>query len=204
MDALTAAAFEPLGRYRAKQVVFSQGDPADCVFWIEQGRVQLTVLSSDGKQAVVALLGSGDFLGEACLAGHSSRMQTATAITECSLARLDRARVGGLMHQPEFADLFVSHLIRRTVRSEEDLVDQLFNPCEKRLARVLLLLARYREDGPPETEAPKVSQEMLASMIGSTRSRVSFFMTKFRKLGFIEYGDRLQVRSSLRKVILRD
>ena len=190
---------------RRRQVVFSQGDPADAVFYVEKGRIELRVLSQQGKQAVLATLDVGDFFGEGCLAGQPLRMATAVAATECSVMRLEKSAIIAVLHdEPVFSALFMSHLLARNIRIEEDLVDQLFNSSEKRLARLLLLLANFGKEGKPETVIPKVSQESLAEMIGTTRSRVSFFMNKFRKLGFIEYNGGLRVHSSLLNVVLHD
>ncbi len=189
--------------YRKKQVIFAQRDPADAVFYVEQGQVKLTVVSPAGKAAVVAILGPGDFFGEGCLAGQSLRMATASALTEVSVVRVERAAMVGLLHERStFSERFMAHLLARNVRFEEDLVDQLFNSSEKRLARVLLLLARFGKEGQTEPVIPKVSQEVLAEMVGTTRPRVSGFMNKFRKLGFIEYNGGLRVHSSLLNVLL--
>lgn len=175
-----------LGR---RQIVFSQGDPADAVFSIRKGRIELKVLSLHGKEAILATLGAGDFFGEGCLTGQPLRMATAAAATECSVMRIEKsAMVAVLRDEPVFSALFVSHLLTRNIRLEEDLVDQLFNSSEKRLARVLLLLADLGKDGKPEAVIAKISQESLAERIGTTRSRVSFFMNKFRKLGFVAYN----------------
>jgi len=191
--------------YRKKHTIFVQGSPADAVFYIEKGKVKLTVLSTRGKEAVVAVLGSGDFFGEGCLAGQPLRMATATAITECSILRVKReAMMRMLRDEPSLSELFMSYLLSRNVRIEEDLVDQLFNSSEKRLARILLLLTRFGKDGQHEVVVPKISQETLAEMVGTTRSRVSSFMNKFRKLGFIEYNGDLQVHSSLMNIVLHD
>jgi CRP/FNR family cyclic AMP-dependent transcriptional regulator len=191
--------------YRKNQKVFSQGDPAESVFYVQQGRVKLTVISKDGKEAVIAILGPGDFFGEGCLAGQLHRMSTATALSESSIIRLEKAGVIRALHDdPAFSELFLHHLLTRNIRIEEDLVDQLFNSSEKRLARVLLLLANFGKDGKPEPVLPKMSQETLAEIVGTTRSRISFFMNKFRKLGFIEYNGKLEVHSSLLSVILHD
>jgi CRP/FNR family cyclic AMP-dependent transcriptional regulator len=192
-------------KYRTDQVVFSQGDAADCVFFIEQGKLKVTVLSEQGKEAVVAVLGPGQFCGEGCLAGQPRRMATATAITEAEIMRLEKAAVVRVLHEePAFSEFFVSHLLARNIRVEEDLVDQLFNSSEKRLARALLLLANFGKEGRPEPIIAKISQETLADMVGTTRSRVSFFMNKFRQLGFIEYNGNLVVNSSLLSVVLHD
>jgi len=187
------------------KVVFSQGDPATAIFYIQRGKIKLSVVSKRGKEAVIALLGASDFFGEGCLAGQPLRMATATAISECSIMRLEKPAVVNMLHQePAFSELLLSYMLKRTLRIEEDLVDQLFNSSEKRLARALLLLANFGKDGRPERVIPKISQETLADMIGTTRSRVSFFMNKFRKLGFIEYNGTLEVHSSLLNVVLHD
>jgi CRP/FNR family transcriptional regulator, cyclic AMP receptor protein len=189
--------------YRKKQVVFAQGDPADAVFYIERGQIKLTVVSERGKSAVVALLGRGDFFGEGCLAGQPLRMATASAMAEASLVRIDRQAMIGLLHERTvFSEQFMAHLLARNVRFEEDLVDQLFNSSEKRLARVLLLLAHFGKEGKTEPVIPKISQEVLAEMVGTTRPRISGFMNKFRKLGFIHYNGGLQIHSSLLNILL--
>ena len=186
-------------------VIFSQGDPGDGIFYIHAGKVKLTVISRQGKEAVVAILGAGDFFGEGCLAGQPSRMATASALPECSVMRLDKSVVIQVLHdEPSFSEVFVAHLLSRNIRIEEDLVDQLFNSSEKRLARVLLLLANFGKEGTPQTVIPKMSQETLAEIVGTTRSRVSFFMNRFRKLGFIEYNGGLTIHSSLLNVVLHD
>jgi CRP-like cAMP-binding protein len=186
-------------------VIFAQGDAADALFNIRKGKVKLTVLANSGKEAVIAVLGAGDFFGEGCLAGQPLRICTANAMTECSITRMERATVvETLQDEPAFAKLLLSYMLTRTIRVEEDLVDQLFNSSEKRLARALLLLANFGKEGKPETVIPKVSQEVLAEMIGTTRSRVSYFMNKFRRLGFIEYNGTLEVHSSLVNVVLHD
>ena len=192
--------------YRNKQIVFSQGDAADAVFFIESGKVKLTVVSTRGKEAVIAVLERESFFGEGCLAGQPLRMSTASAIQPSSLTRVSKATMVGLLHrEPEFAEHFIAYLLSRNVRIEEDLVDQLFNSSEKRLARILLLLAHFGKEPRPETVIPKVSQETLAAMVGTTRSRVSYFMNRFRKMGFIEYsGSSLEVHSALLTVVLRD
>jgi CRP/FNR family transcriptional regulator, cyclic AMP receptor protein len=191
-----------LGR---RQIVFSQGDPADAVFYIQKGKIELKVLSQQGKEAILAILDVGDFFGEGCLAGQPLRMATAVAATECSVMLLEKSAMIAVLHQePVFSALFISYLLTRNIRIEEDLVDQLFNSSEKRLARLLLLLANFGKEGKPEAVIPKVSQEALAEMIGTTRSRVSFFMNKFRRLGFIEYNGGLSVHSSLLNVVLHD
>lgn len=191
--------------YEKNEAVFAQGDPANAIFYLQKGKVKLTVVSNSGKEAVVALLGAGDFFGEGCLARQTLRMSTATAMDECSVMRLEKARMIRVLHEePAFSELFVAHLLSRSIRVEEDLVDQLFNSSEKRLARVLLLLANFGKESPPEPVIPKISQETLAEMVGTTRSRVSFFMNKFRRLGFIDYKDRVKVHSSLLNVVLQD
>jgi CRP/FNR family transcriptional regulator, cyclic AMP receptor protein len=191
--------------YRLKGTIFAQGDPADALFYIQEGKVKLTVVSQQGKEAVVALLGTGDFFGEGCLAGQLRRMATAAAMPECSLMRLEKQHVIQVLHdEPTFSALFLRHMLSRNIKVEEDLVDQLFNSSEKRLARVLLLLANFGKEGKPELVIPKMSQETLAEIIGTTRSRVSFFMNRFRKLGFIEYNGGLHVHSSLLNIILHD
>jgi CRP-like cAMP-binding protein len=191
--------------YRSKQVVFSQGDAADAVFFIQSGKVKLTVVSTRGKEAVVGVLERGSFFGEGCLASQSLRMSTASAMQPSSLIRVGKSSMVALLHnEPEFAESFTAYLLSRNVRIEEDLVDQLFNSSEKRLARTLLLLAHFGKESRPETVIPKVSQETLAAMVGTTRSRVSYFMNRFRKLGFIHYNGGLQVHSALLTVVLRD
>ncbi len=194
-----------------KQTIYSQGDAADAVFYVQSGKVKLTVVSQQGKEAVIAILEHGAFFGESCLAGVTVRPATITAVEDASLVRIDKAAMIRLLHEePRFAELFMSYLLMHAVRIQEDLVDQLFNSSEKRLARVLLLLAHFGKEGKPETVIAKISQETLAEMIGTTRSRVSFFMNKFRKLGFIEYSSgshangRLHVHSSLLNVVLHD
>src|SRR6202034_775076 len=180
--------------YRKDQIVFSQGDPADAVFYIQSGKVKKTVVSEQGKEAVVAILGAGDFFGEGSLAGEALRLSTVSALTKSVIARISKADITRVIHEePTFAELFIAHLLSRNSRVEEDLVDQLFNSSEKRLARTLLLLANFGKEGKPEPILAKISQETLAEMIGTTRARVSFFMNKFRKLGFIEYNGKLEV-----------
>jgi CRP-like cAMP-binding protein len=191
--------------YRNKQVVFSQGDAADSVFFIQSGRVELTVVSTRGKEAVIGVLEGGSFFGEGCLAGQPLRMSTAVAIELSSIIRVGKSTMVRVLHQdPEFAELFTAHLLSRNARIEEDLVDQLFNSAEKRLARTLLLLAHFGKDSKPESVIPKVSQETLAAMVGTTRSRVSHFMNRFRKMGFIDYNGGLQVHRALLTVVLHD
>jgi CRP/FNR family transcriptional regulator, cyclic AMP receptor protein len=192
--------------YRKDQIVFSQGEPADSVFYIEDGEVKLIVLSEHGKEAIVAILGSKEFCGEGCLAGQPLRMATAKAMEECRIMRLEKAAMIRLLHDgPEFSEAFMSHLLERNIRVEADLIDQLFNSSEKRLARLLLILAKFGKEGKPERVIPKISQETLAEMIGATRARVSFFMNKFRKMGLIDYdGNHLEIHSSLLDVVLHD
>ena len=194
-------------RVKKKDAAFSQGAPADAVFYIQKGKVQLTVVSKIGKEATVGILGEGEFFGEGSLAGQTLRMGSATAMTDCELLRIEKKAMMLALHREHtFSDLFVGYLLARNIRYEEDLVDQLFNSSEKRLARMLLLLAHFGKEGVPETVIPKISQETLADMIGTTRSRVSFFMNRFRKLGFVHYdgGSGLQVHSSLLSVVLHD
>jgi CRP/FNR family transcriptional regulator, cyclic AMP receptor protein len=194
-----------ISKYRKNQIVFSQGDLADSVFYIHDGKVKVTVISEQGKEAVVAILGPDEFCGEGCLAGQPRRMATATAMTECEIMRLEKGAIIRVLHvEPAFSEMFVSHLLARTIRVEGDLVDQLFNSSEKRLARALLLLANFGKEGRPEPIIAKVSQETLAEMIGTTRSRVSHFMNKFRELGFIDYNGSMEVHSSLLSVVLHD
>ena len=187
------------------RTVFLQGEAVGAIFYIQKGKVKLTVVSKQGKEAVIAILGQGDFFGEGCLAGQTLRMATVTTISECSIVRIDRAdTVRVLQEEPAFSEMFLHYILSRNIRIEADLVDQLFNTSEKRLARVLLLLANFGKEGKPETVIPKMSQETLAEIIGTTRSRVSFFMNKFRKLGFIAYNGHLEVHSSLLNVVLHD
>jgi CRP/FNR family transcriptional regulator, cyclic AMP receptor protein len=191
--------------YLKDQIVYRQGDPSDVVFYIQSGKVKKTVISEQGKEAVVALLGAGDFFGEGCLAGEALRLSTVSALTKCAIARISKADITRVIHEePAFAELFIAHLLARNSRAEEDLVDQLFNSSEKRLARTLLLLANFGKESRPEPIIAKVSQETLAEMIGTTRSRVSFFMNKFRKLGLIDYNGSIEIHSSLLNVVLRD
>jgi CRP/FNR family cyclic AMP-dependent transcriptional regulator len=192
-------------KYTPKKAIFRQGDAADSIFYIEKGKVKLTVVSDRGKEAVVAILAPGDFLGEGCLAGQLRRMASATPLTECTVVRITKeATVLALRDDPAFSEIFLSYLLIRNIRTQEDLVDQLFNSSEKRLARVLLLLANYGNGGKPELVIEKISQETLAEMIGTTRSRVSHFMNKFRKMGFVKYNGGLEVHSSLLSVVLHD
>jgi CRP/FNR family cyclic AMP-dependent transcriptional regulator len=189
-----------------KQTIFTQGDAADTVFYIQKGKVTLTVVSQIGKEATLGILNEGDFFGEGGLAGQPLRMGSATAMTDCELLQIDKkAMILALHREHTFSDLFVAYLLARNIRYEEDLVDQLFNSSEKRLARILLLLAHFGKEGVPQTVIPKISQETLAEMVGTTRSRVSFFMNRFRNLGFVDYGESgMQVHSSLLNVVLHD
>ncbi len=194
-----------ISKYRKDQIVFSQGQVADAVFYIQKGKVKLTVISEQGKEAVVAILGPGDFFGEGCMNGHPLRIATTRAMDDSVITRLEKAAMIATLHnEPDFSELFMSYLLTRNSRIEEDLIDQLFNSSEKRLARLLLLLANFGKEGRPEPIVGKFSQETLAEMIGTTRSRVSFFMNKFRKLGFIEYNGKLEIHNSLLNVILYD
>jgi CRP/FNR family transcriptional regulator, cyclic AMP receptor protein len=190
-----------------KQTIFRQGDAADAIFYIQKGKVRLTVVSKIGKEATLGILNEGEFFGEGGLAGQPLRMGSATAMTDCELLRIDKKAMMLALHREHtFSDLFVAYLLARNIRYEEDLVDQLFNSSEKRLARILLLLAHFGKEGAPQTIIPKISQETLAEMIGTTRSRVSFFMNRFRELGFLDYegGSGLQVHSSLLNIVLHD
>jgi CRP/FNR family cyclic AMP-dependent transcriptional regulator len=194
-----------VGKYRRDHIVFSQGDPADAVFYVQKGKVKLTVVSEHGKEAVIAILGTDEFFGEGCLAGQPQRIATVTTMTDSAIARLEKTAIIQVIHQePAFSEMFIAHLLGRSIRVEADLVDQLFNSSEKRLARLLLLLANFGKEGSPEPMIAKISQETLAEMIGTTRSRVSFFMNKFRKLGFIDYNGGIEVHSSLLNVVLHD
>jgi CRP/FNR family transcriptional regulator, cyclic AMP receptor protein len=198
-----------IGKYRKGQVIFSQGDAGDAVFYIQKGKAKLTVVSEQGKEAVIAILGTDDFFGEGCLAGQAQRIATVTAMTDSVIARLEKAAIVRVIHEePAFSEMFIAHLLGRAIRVEADLVDQLFNSSEKRLARMLLLLANFGKEAKPEPIIAKISQETLAEMIGTTRSRVSFFMNKFRKLGFIAYNGGIEggieVHSSLLNVVLHD
>jgi CRP/FNR family cyclic AMP-dependent transcriptional regulator len=192
--------------FEKKQTIFAQGDVADAVFYIQSGKVKLAVVSNNGKEATIGILGEKDFFGEGCLAGQPLRMSAATAMTDCDLLRIEKkAMIQALHREHALSDLFVAYLLTRNIRHEEDLVDQLFNSSEKRLARILLLLAHFGKEGAPETVIPKISQETLAEMIGTTRARVSFFMNRFRTLGFVDYGEGgLQVHSSLLNIVLHD
>jgi CRP/FNR family transcriptional regulator, cyclic AMP receptor protein len=191
--------------YLKKRTIFVQGAPSDAVFYLQKGKVRLTVVSRTGKEATIGILNEGDFFGEGCLVGQPLRLCSATAMTDRSVMRIDKKAMMEVLHREHaFSDLFVAYLLTRNIRYEEDLVDQLFNSSEKRLARVLLLLAHFGKDGKPEVAIPKISQETLAEMVGTTRSRVSFFMNRFRKLGFIRYNGELEVHSSLLNVVLHD
>ena len=188
-----------------KQTVFSQGDTTDAVFYIQRGKIKLTVLSSQGKEATIGILGEGDFFGEGCLAGQLVRMGSASTITNCDILRIDKkAMMEALHRERKLSDMFVAYLLARNIRYEEDLVDQLFNSSEKRLARILLLLAHFGKEKAPQTVVPEISQTTLAEMVGTTRPRINFFMNRFRKLGFIHYNGGLQVHSSLLNVVLHD
>ena len=193
-------------RLRAKQAFFSQGSPADSIFYLQSGRAKLTAISRNGKEATITLLSAGDFIGEESIAGAVGlRLATATAISSCTALKIDRAEMIRVLHEEHaFSDLFLKFLLARSMRTQADLVDQLFNSSEKRLARVLLLMAEFGKPGQVQTPIPKITQESLAEMIGTTRSRVSFFMNRFRKLGFIEYNGRILVHKSLLNVILHD
>jgi CRP-like cAMP-binding protein len=201
----TAAAGRDISKYSKRGVIFTQGDDADAVFYIKKGKVKVAVISKQGKEAVVALLGADEFVGEGCLIGQPKRLATASAMTECELMRVEKAEIQRVIRdEPAFSEMFVSHILQRVARVEEDLVDQLFNSTEKRLARLLLLLANFGKEGRPEPILAKISQETLAEMIGTTRSRVSHFMNKFRELGFIDYNGHLEVHTSLLGVLLAD
>ena len=194
-----------IAKYRKGGVVFSQGEAADAVFYIQKGQVKLTVISEQGKEAVIAILGPGHFFGEGCLHGHALRIATTTAMNDCVITRITKAAMIATMHnEPRFSELFMTYLLERNGRIEEDLIDQLFNSSEKRLARLLLLLTNFGKEGRPEPIIGKISQETLAEMIGTTRSRVSFFMNRFRKMGFIKYNGTMQIHGSLLNVILHD
>jgi CRP-like cAMP-binding protein len=201
----TAGNGRALAKYKKNVKIYAQGDEADAIFYIRAGEVKVTIVSAQGREAVIAILGKDEFFGEGCLAGQERRIATATSVGESEVVQISRSAViRAMKDQPAFSKLFVSHLLTRSMRVEADLVDQLFNSSEKRLARALLLLANYGKDGRPEALIAKVSQETLADMIGTTRSRVSFFMNKFRKLGFISYNGRIEVHSSLLSVVLAD
>jgi CRP/FNR family transcriptional regulator, cyclic AMP receptor protein len=194
-----------IATFTTKQRVFVQGDPSDAVFYIQKGKVKLTVLSASGKEATIGILNEGDFFGEGCLSGQPLRMCSASAMTDVAVMRIDKKSMMDVIHRERtFSDMFVAYLLIRNIRHEEDLVDQLFNSSEKRLARVLLLLAHFGKDGKPEVAIPKITQETLAEMVGTTRSRVNFFMNRFRKLGFVHYNGELEIHSSLLNVVLHD
>jgi CRP/FNR family cyclic AMP-dependent transcriptional regulator len=191
--------------FSKKQKIFGQGDACESVFYIQEGQVKLSVVSKTGKEATIGVLNDGLFFGESCLTGAPLRLSSATAMTDCTVMQIDRQAMLDVLHREHaFSDKFVAYLLTRNIRYEEDLVDQLFNSSEKRLARILLLLAHFGKEGKPEVAIPKISQEMLAEMVGTTRSRVSFFMNRFRKLGFVEYNGKLKVHSSLLNVVLHD
>jgi CRP/FNR family cyclic AMP-dependent transcriptional regulator len=193
--------------FSKKQTIFLQGDPSDAVFYLQQGKVQLTVVSKTGKEATIGILKEGEFFGEGCLTGQLYRLSSATALTDCSVMRIEKKTMIRVLHEEHaLADIFVAYLLTRNIRYEADLVDQLFNSSEKRLARALLMLAHFGKEGAPEAVIPKISQETLAEMVGTTRSRICFFMNRFRKLGFIGYGkaSTLEVHSSLLNVVLHD
>jgi CRP/FNR family transcriptional regulator, cyclic AMP receptor protein len=192
-------------RAQKNQKVYAQGDACDAVYYIQKGKIKLTVVSKAGKEATIAILNVTDFFGEGCLAGQPLRTGSATAMADCELMRIDNATMTLALHREnKLSDMFVAYLVGRSIRYEEDLVDQLFNSSEKRLARILLLLARFGKDGKPERVIPKITQESLAEMVGTTRSRVNFFMNRFRKLGFIHYNGELEIHSSLLSVVLQD
>ena len=201
----TVGAGRNIARHSKKEVIFAQGEDADAVFYVRKGKIKVAVLSKDGKEAIVALLGPDEFVGEGCLIGQPKRLATASALTECETMRVDKKEIQRVLHDElAFSQMFISHILARNARVEEDLVDQLFNSTEKRLARLLLLLANFGKEGRPEPILAKISQETLAEMIGTTRSRVSHFMNKFRKLGFINYNGHLEVHNSLLGVLLAD
>jgi CRP-like cAMP-binding protein len=201
----TANGGRTISTYRKSQTVFSQGDSAEAVFYVQEGRVKVTVVSEQGKEAVVAIHGKGDFFGEGCLTGQPRRLATVTAMTDSAIMRLEKTAVVRVLHdEPKFSELFMSYLLTRNARIEADLVDQLFNSSEKRLARLLLLMAGLGKDGKPETVIAKISQETLAEMVGTTRQRINVFMNKFRQLGFVEYNGEMKVHRSLLNVVLRD
>jgi CRP/FNR family transcriptional regulator, cyclic AMP receptor protein len=201
----TVAKGRTISAHRKKTIIFSQGDSADAVFYIKKGKIKVTVLSKQGKEAVVAILGADEFVGEGCLIGQPKRLATASAKTDCVTMRVEKTEIQRtLRNEPAFSQMFIAHVLARTARVEEDLVDQLFNSTEKRLARLLLLLANFGKEGRPEPLIAKISQETLAEMIGTTRSRVSHFMNKFRQAGFIDYNGHLEVHSSLLSVVLTE
>jgi len=191
--------------FTRKTSIFTQGEPADAIFYLQKGKVKLSVVSQQGKEAIIGMLGPEDFFGEGSIAGQPLRMSTALAMTDCSVIRIEKKAMMLVLHQQhEMSDMFVAYLLARNIRYEADLVDQLFNSSEKRLARILLLLARFGKEGKPETVIPAITQETLAEMVGTTRSRVNFFLNRFRKLGFIKYNGEMQVHSSLLNVVLHD
>jgi CRP/FNR family cyclic AMP-dependent transcriptional regulator len=201
----TAAKGRVVSAQRKGEILFSQGDDADAIFYVRKGKVKVTVISKQGKEAVVAIVGADEFVGEGCLIGQPKRLSTASAMTDCVTMRVDKTEIMRVLREePEFSQMFVAHILARNARVEEDLVDQLFNSTEKRLARLLLLLANFGKEGRPEPLIAKISQETLAEMVGTTRSRVSHFMNKFRKAGFINYNGHLEVHSSLLSVVLAD
>ena len=192
-------------KYRKDQIVFSQGDPADAVYYVQKGKLKVTVVSDRGKEAVAALVSPGEFFGEACMAGQLKRLVTVSAMTDAVVVRIGKLEMSGLIReQPGFSQIFTTHILNRTIRVEADLIDQLFNSSERRLARLLLLLANYGNEGKPEPIIAKISQETLAEMIGTTRSRVSFFMNRFRRLGFISYNGHIEVHKSLLNLVLHE
>jgi CRP-like cAMP-binding protein len=194
-----------IAEYRKDQIVFSQGDPADSIFYVQKGKLKLTVISEQGKEAIIAILGPGQFFGEGCLNGHEVRVATTTAMGDCLVTRITKAAMIAILHnESDFSELFMSHLLERNSRIEADLIDQLFNSSERRLARILLLLANFGKESKPEPIVARISQETLAEMIGTTRARVSFFMNKFRKLGYIDYNGHLIIHNSLLNVVLYD
>jgi CRP/FNR family cyclic AMP-dependent transcriptional regulator len=201
----TTAKGRTISKHRKSEIIFSQGDDADAVFYVKKGKVKVTVVSKQGKEAIIAILGIDEFVGEGCLIGQPKRLATASAMSECVTMRVDKTEIQRLLRdEPTFSQIFVSHVLARTARVEEDLVDQLFNSTEKRLARLLLLLANFGKEGRPEPLIAKITQETLAEMIGTTRSRVSHFMNKFREAGFIDYNGHLEVHSSLLSVVLAE
>ena len=192
-------------KFGAGATVYAQGDPCDAIYFIQDGKAKITVTAESGKEAVLSIIGNGDFFGEGCMNGHPLRMASVVAMTDCSLMRIEKtAMLAELREEPQFSDVFIAYLLHRNSRIEEDLVDQLFNSSEKRLARTLLLLANFGKEGEPEPVLAKISQETLAEMVGTTRSRVNFFMNKFRRLGLVEYNGRIKVNSSLLSVVLND
>jgi CRP-like cAMP-binding protein len=199
----TAASGRAVSSHRKGTILFRQGEVADAIFYVKKGKIKVTVVSTHGKEAVLAILGVDEFLGEGCLIAQPKRLSTATAITECVTMRVEKPEIVRVLHdEPAFSQMFISHILARNARIEEDLVDQLFNSTEKRLARLLLLLANFGKEGRPEPTIARISQETLAEMIGTTRSRVCYFMNKFRQLGFINYNGHLEVHSSLLSVVL--